>query len=272
MKIKKLLMFTGIFSITAIYLFATAPQPLEAAAKSQADISIEKALQIINKEHANIRELYTKEIVGQGFKRGLKFQEEWEEEEVVAAPLPAQFLREIARSLEQSSVPLGLYLASDFAINKANILEGEQLQQYKKLSKDRTEQFSYLQDIQRYTLMVPDVAIGKPCVQCHNDHKDSPKTDWKLGEIMGATTWSYPNETISYEELFAMLNALHQGVRDAYSRVIEEFNQLPMPPTIGPYWPADDYALPDMETFMAKIETLNAKPTLKAISNLSKQD
>ncbi|MGA1623334.1 MAG: histidine kinase dimerization/phosphoacceptor domain -containing protein, partial [Synechocystis sp.] len=35
--------------------------------------------------------------------------------------------------------------------------------------------------------------VMKPsCVACHNSHPDSPKRDWKVGEMRGALTWSYP--------------------------------------------------------------------------------
>lgn len=33
-----------------------------------------------------------------------------------------------------------------------------------------------------YRLVTP-VVMGAPCVQCHNAHPDSPKTDWKVGDV-----------------------------------------------------------------------------------------
>jgi len=39
---------------------------------------------------------------------------------------------------------------------------------------------------QRYfTTVYPDFAISDACVDCHNDHKDSPRTDIELGDVIG---------------------------------------------------------------------------------------
>ena len=36
-----------------------------------------------------------------------------------------------------------------------------------------------------FTAVYPDVAISPACVSCHNGHKDSPRTDFKQGDVMG---------------------------------------------------------------------------------------
>lgn len=33
--------------------------------------------------------------------------------------------------------------------------------------------------------LVGPVILGAPCVTCHNSHPDSPRTDWKLGDVRG---------------------------------------------------------------------------------------
>ena len=43
-----------------------------------------------------------------------------------------------------------------------------------------------------YTAVYPDVAVAKACVTCHNDHKDSPKTDFELGDVMGGVVIRIP--------------------------------------------------------------------------------
>lgn len=272
MKMSKTLIIVALLCCLGIYLFVTAPPPLMTTQASDEKIPIQIALQIVNNEHSRIRKLYTKDIVGEGLKRGLQFKEEWEDEDVIAGPLPAQFLREIARTLEQDPVPLGLYLASDFAINKSNLLEGEQLRQFIEMKISRKPIFIFAGDIRRYVYMVPDIAVAKPCVKCHNEHKDSPKNDWHEGDIMGATTWTYPRQMVSYQELFNMLIALNHGVSKAYSQLLEEFNKLDNPPVVGKLWPSDGYALPDLSTFLDKIDELNAMTTLKTIVSLTREN
>ena len=41
-------------------------------------------------------------------------------------------------------------------------------------------------DGERYFAAVyPDYAVVKACVSCHNNHKDSPRKDLKVGDVMG---------------------------------------------------------------------------------------
>jgi hypothetical protein len=30
-----------------------------------------------------------------------------------------------------------------------------------------------------------DIAVAPACVTCHNEHKDTPKNDFKIGDVMG---------------------------------------------------------------------------------------
>jgi len=43
-----------------------------------------------------------------------------------------------------------------------------------------------LGDNKYFTAVYADVAIAEACVQCHNAHKDSPRTDFKKADLMGA--------------------------------------------------------------------------------------
>ena len=43
-----------------------------------------------------------------------------------------------------------------------------------------------------FTAVYPDVAVSKACVTCHNDHIDSPKKDFKVGEMMGGLVIRIP--------------------------------------------------------------------------------
>lgn len=254
-----------------VYLFVTAPPPLpEKKPAENAAIPIEKALEILNAENAKVRQIYTQEIVGDGKKAGLKFDEHWEDEDIIAAPLPAQFLRQTALGIENKRIKLGLYLGSDFAINRANQFTGEQLGMYRQIKKDNKPRFFYVADTQVYAYMFPDIAISRSCIKCHNDHKDSPKTDWKLKDVMGATTWIHTEKKITMKQLMEMIVALRQSVGEAYSVVLKELSLLKKPPVVGDQWPADGYYLPSLEVFMAKVNEQSSPETMTAITNISK--
>ena len=152
--------------VLSIYLFVTAPVELQAEAEPSEVFSVELAFQVLQLENSYAREIYTKEIVGTGNKQGMKFNEHWKNADLVAGLLPAQFLRETSRSLEQNPVLLGLFLGSDFAINSANNFEGDFLAVFEQLKEQLSPMFFYVEDAQRYAYLAPDVAIADPCVVC----------------------------------------------------------------------------------------------------------
>jgi hypothetical protein len=114
--------------------------------------------------------------------------------------------------------------------------------------------------------MFPDLAVAEACVTCHNEHPESPKRDWRLGDVMGATTWTYPSETVSLDELTTILAALRKGFRDAYSGYLEKAEGFSSPPAIGPHWPREgEYSLPTADDFMAEAGRRASPETLSAL-------
>jgi hypothetical protein len=48
--------------------------------------------------------------------------------------------------------------------------------------------------VKYFTAVYPDPAVAPVCVSCHNEHKDTPKTDFKLGDVMGGVVIRIPIE------------------------------------------------------------------------------
>ena len=257
--------FPLILVCTAVYLFVTAPPPIqEEMNQEKKSYSINEALTIIAELNDAARTFYTKQIVGNGLKVGLKFDEYWQKSDVEAGPLPALFLRGISRYLEKSKVPMGLYLGSDFPIVKNNLFEGEQAVQFKKIRKDKKSKFFFDEDTKRYVAMFPDFAGAAACVSCHNEHENSPKKDWKLNDIMGATTWTYPTDSVSTDELKAMINVYRGGVTEVFNAYLKEaksFTVNPVP-NIGNNWPVNGYNIPDIKTFNDTLDKLTSRALL----------
>ena len=250
----KVINLTLILLVLLVYLFVTAPPELDAK-NTDKTLDTRVALNLINKLNGVARTLYTNKIVKSGKKAGIKFDENWKEEGVDAFPLPAQFLRLTSRELESSAVPLGLYLGSDYPINSANKFKGLQSEKFLQLKETRQSQYFYEQDTDRYYYMAEDVAISSVCVSCHNEHKDSPKTDWVLNDIMGATTWSYPVQQLSYPQLIAMTVAYYKSVESAYSTFLEKIKYFKgNKPAINDQWPNKNFTVPTLATFMAEYE------------------
>jgi len=250
----------------SIYLFVSAPPPLpEAGAKAGKTIPINDVLSMVARENDLARALYTNDIVGAGKKVGIAFDEKWREPDVQAGPLPALFLRESAMSLEKSPVRLSLFLGSDFPIASSNLFKGKQHEVFQKIRQTEKPEFFYAEDTQLYTAMFPDYASVQSCVDCHNQHSDSPKKDWKLNDMMGATTWAYPSKEVTYEEAVQILAAVRQGFGDAYGKFLAKTRTFSKPPEIGDRWPKEGYYLPSSEVFLAEFARRSSGGTVQRL-------
>jgi len=251
---RKTALWSGILAVLAIYLFATRPEPLIDNRTSERTVPVEKVFRILAAENATVRALWTAEIVGAGTKAGLKFDEKWREPNVAAGPLPALFLRESATALQKTRVPLGLFLGSDYPIAQSNLFTGEQAERFKRVRATGNPGFFNATDIGRSTAMFADIAVAPACVSCHNEHPNSAKIDWKLKDIMGATTWSYPKDKVTIEEVLQIIAALRSGFAAAYGGYLTKAARFEKPPEVGERWPRDGYYLPTLEAFMREFE------------------
>lgn len=229
--------------------------------------SVSEVLEMVSKENDVTRTLYTKAIVGKGKKQGMKFDEDWRKDNVEAGPLPALFLRGVATSITKSPVPLGLYLGSDFPVNAANKFIGKQADLFEKIKVDRKPQFFYDEEQELHTAMFADVAGAAACVSCHNGHAQSPKTDWVLGDVMGATTWQYPKDSLTYKETVAVLNSYANGTVDIYLEYLDEIENFKdsEKPEIGSKWPAEGKYLPTAKVFLDSVRKLTSYETMKIL-------
>ncbi len=250
-----------------VYLFVSAPAPLPDQSQSTKGIQISsyQLFELLQQENDVVRELWTKEIVGQGKIQGFKFSEDWQEEGVEAGPLPALFLRGTALRLEKNPVPLSLFLGSDAPINKANKFDAIQNERFQIIKHDQKPQFFYSEDIERYTGMFPDIASVDPCVDCHNEHDDSQKTDWELLDVMGATTWLYPNEFLSLDEALSILAVLREKFRAVYAAYIVKAQNFSKRPEIANKWPKEGYYLPNTDEFMRVYEEKSSRSSLQLL-------
>lgn len=239
-----------------VYFFVSAPAELpkqgQSAAGSQT-LSIESLFQAVNTVNAHARQIYTSEIVGAGKQVGLKFGEDWKEEGVEKGPLPALFLRELASELEKLPEPLGLYLGSDEPINPSNLFKGDTARDYQTVVATREPVFAELAGYGSIA-MFPDLASAPACVSCHNEHVDSPKKDWKLNDVMGATTWTWPRSTTTAEEMRQIVRVEIEALGDAYQNYLDKAAGFANPPLVGQDWPRSGrYVLPSREVYLSEV-------------------
>ncbi len=266
-KIPKSAIALAALTVIGIYLFATAPADLDDDRRARRDVPVETLFRMLDAENGSIRALYTSEIVGPGLKQGLKYREDWRLADVHAGPLPALMLRETANRLQQRVPDLNLFLGSTFPIEESNHFKGTQLAKFAKLEEKLEPQFFQDDSTGRYTAMFPDIASAPACVSCHNEHPKSPRKDWKLNDVMGATTWSFARSTVSSEELLTILAAFRASALDSYGAYLKKTvafapNERPK---LGERWPKEGLFLPDAETFRSRVETRNSAITLNTL-------
>jgi adenylate cyclase len=257
----------GVFVCLGVYLFATAPEPLpdgdvEMAGCRHPVNAVFDGVNVINEV---ARTVYTKRIVGGGKAAGLKFGEEWQEPGVEQGPLPALFLRATAAHLETLPPRLGLYLGSDAPINKSNLFGAAQLSVFDQIKASRAAVYS--EDPQSgFVAMYPDVAGVAPCVTCHNAHPDSPKKDWKLNDVMGATTWTYPAAEVTVDEFLDVVDAMYASVAHAYDSYLTKAAGFEAPVQIGAEWPREGArVLPEVNVFLSEVKTHASPAVLEAL-------
>ncbi len=255
----------AVAAVLVAVVVVNAPPPDGVASDGGPPVPIAAVFAVLEAENDSVRRLWAEDIVGAGQEQGLLFDEDWHEEGLDAGPLPALFLRETAENLRRSPAPIYLFLGSDFPINDANKFTGLQAERFAQMRRTGEPQFFLDPEIGFRTAMFFDIASAEACVVCHNAEPDSPKSDWVVGDIMGATTWSYPEGEISMAEALGLVHALRRSIREVYENYLEKVATFADPPPVGDQWPAGGYFLPSADVFMAEAENRASADTLRSL-------
>jgi len=122
--------------------------------------------------------------------------EQWKSEHG-KLPLPAQMFRMGAEAVNAKNVGFTYGLLSSWPINKQNKpktdMETKGLEAV--VASGGKEPFygeEELGGVKYFTAVYADVAVADACVDCHNKHQDTPKSDFKLGDVMGGVVVRIP--------------------------------------------------------------------------------
>ena len=142
------------------------------------------------------RTIYTKMIVARlvNEHKLIKASEFFEDD--VAAPLPAQMFRFGAEAVADKTDLFSYSLLSLWPINKQNAPRTDLEKEGLEFINDNPGENFYgeeaLGDTTYFTAVYPDVAVAEACSSCHNEHKDTPRTDFKVGDVMGGVVIRIP--------------------------------------------------------------------------------
>ena len=143
------------------------------------------------------RTLYTTEIVNRLQEKGVTTaSEHWEQEN--ALMLPAQFLQHSGKLAAEGGSGIRYRLISLWPIYRrnapANDLERNALESLRKNPDLPITGIVTSGRKQYFQAIYPDFAISPACINCHNDHRLSPKRDFKLNDVMGGIAITIPLE------------------------------------------------------------------------------
>lgn len=144
------------------------------------------------------RTIYTKKVVNrlQNEENVIKATEHWEDDKTL--PLPAQMFRMGAEMASKAEAGFTYSLLSMWPVNKQNKPKTElEKKGLEYVAANKGKNFygeETLGGVNYFTAVYADTGVAEACIKCHNEHKDSPKTDFKLGDVMGGVVVRIPLE------------------------------------------------------------------------------
>ena len=137
-----------------------------------------------------MRGFYSSDVVGRVVKAGQQVIAVHNYKEVDGAiPIPATLSIELGKKISSTDGTVKYQFVSDlpFKGREEPALDNFELSSLQALRKNPNET---LIDVSgsiflRQIRMATPIIMGETCVACHNTHPDSPKTDWKVGDVRG---------------------------------------------------------------------------------------
>jgi hypothetical protein len=141
------------------------------------------------------RTVYTRNVVNrlQNEEHVITASEHWQDDK--ALPLPAQMFRMGSEMVAEKTDDFSYALLSLWPVNKQNAPATDVEQAGLEAISAAPEPYYDEEELggQTYfTAAYPDVAVAPACVACHNEHPDSPRDDFALGDTMGGVVIRIP--------------------------------------------------------------------------------
>jgi cytochrome c553 len=169
---------------------------LGASLPALAQVSYKEMADALHAVMESDRTVYTRMVVNrlQNEEKVIKASEHFKDDK--ALPLPAQMFRFGSEMVAEKKMGFSYSLLSLWPINKQNAPKtAAEKEGLEAVAKDPSKAFykeETLGKTKYYTAVYADRAVSPACVSCHNDHKDTPKKDFKLGQTMGGVVIRIP--------------------------------------------------------------------------------
>ena len=115
-----------------------------------------------------------------------------------ALVLPAQMFRFGSEMVAEKTEDFSYSLQSLWAVNSQNTPRTDvEIAGLEYIAENPGERYygeEELGGVKYFTAVYPDVAVAPACISCHNDHPDSPRRDFEIGDVMGGVVLRIPLE------------------------------------------------------------------------------
>ena len=144
-----------------------------------------------------VRSLYSSDVVARAREKGV--QASYMYKQIPGAiPIPATFGITLGERLAEGEENNGVQIYSPYPFSGRSTLPLDSFQKeaWQKLSKSPNQPvFSFTSiDGSRVLRYAIAEVMGPSCISCHNSHPQSPKQDWKVGDLRGVFEVSLPVE------------------------------------------------------------------------------
>ena len=113
-------------------------------------------------------------------------------------PLPATTIYNLAERLSNDrGISVNFYSNYPFPNRQKRVLDKHQKESLAFFEKNPTETYTkedYINGKKVYRVTVADTLVSQSCVDCHNNRMDTPKNNWKVGDVRGALEVILPLE------------------------------------------------------------------------------
>jgi methyl-accepting chemotaxis protein len=103
-------------------------------------------------------------------------------------PLPATMIHDLNEKFSNSKIKLSLYSIFPFPNRKDRTLDSFQLDAWENISSGNQNSYVKIERQNNQSIVrvaIPDKMVNLTCVTCHNNHPDTPKVGWKIGDTRG---------------------------------------------------------------------------------------
>jgi len=172
-----------VFLIMIVGLMYYIPHEIE---KNTLSNSIELSEQVVN-QYKRLRKYYVENVLSKVVK-GSDIKPAINHKGVEGTiPLPATLIHDLSKLSTGEGMQINLYSAYPFPNRQSRKLDEFQQAawEFAQRSEGIYSQKVMINGQQHIRVALADKMVADACVSCHNSHPDTPKNDWKLGDVRG---------------------------------------------------------------------------------------